>query len=579
MDPLALLKAVRQYADRICLFCQAGKIHVPRSYQPLLTNLEDSIIGVSPPNGGSLHAKLWFLRYLGVAGTVTYRLLCLSRNMTFDRCWDTMLSLEGELRDRTLAYARNHALGEVVEALPAMAVQKLTTTWKQRLDQLAHEIRRVDFQVPAPFEDMVFRSFGTSGSPVWPFPSRIDKALVVSPFVDDGFLEDLAEHEAPMQLVSRPESLAALQPESLEHFEKVWILDDTTEPEASEVEESEAAEDSDRSANERDVETNVSGIPLIGLHAKLYVVDSGWDSHVWTGSANATDAGFGRNVEMLVQLTGKRSKCGVDVILGRAEGSGKHAACLADLLRPYEPHEAADTDALARREFERKVQKLACDLAAAEAGAHCSPSLNPKLFRLALRPAKSKPVHVPDGWQLRTWPISMHEVVAQPVHTTGQVWVQFDKVSFEGLTSFFAFDIVVPSDGYQQRFVLNFPLIGAPENRREQVLRMLLSDRDRVLRFLLLLLLDHDASDFSTLFSPPKGEKDPQSFIHSMFESTLFESLVRALDREPTRIDQVEEVVRDLSQTDEGKALLPKCFDELWRPIWEVRQRQRVAGK
>src|SRR5690606_37774416 len=32
-DPLALLKAVRQYASQVCLFSQAGKILVPKAYQ------------------------------------------------------------------------------------------------------------------------------------------------------------------------------------------------------------------------------------------------------------------------------------------------------------------------------------------------------------------------------------------------------------------------------------------------------------------------------------------------------------------------------------------------------------------
>jgi hypothetical protein len=39
MEPLALLKAVRQYADRMCLFCQAGKIQVPVAYQMMLASL------------------------------------------------------------------------------------------------------------------------------------------------------------------------------------------------------------------------------------------------------------------------------------------------------------------------------------------------------------------------------------------------------------------------------------------------------------------------------------------------------------------------------------------------------------
>ena len=35
-----------------------------------------------------------------------------------------------------------------------------------------------------------------------------------------------------------------------------------------------------------------------GLHAKLYILEEGWDARLWTGSANATNAAFsGANVE------------------------------------------------------------------------------------------------------------------------------------------------------------------------------------------------------------------------------------------------------------------------------------------
>ena len=69
-DPLALLKAVRQYASRICLFCQGGKIHVPRAYQPLLASLEDCIVEAHAPLGGSFHPKMWFLRFVSEDETV-----------------------------------------------------------------------------------------------------------------------------------------------------------------------------------------------------------------------------------------------------------------------------------------------------------------------------------------------------------------------------------------------------------------------------------------------------------------------------------------------------------------------------
>ena len=85
VEPLALLKAVRQYADRMLLFCQAGKIHVPSSYQMMLASLEGSIAEARAPRGGSFHPKVWFLRYENDDRDVKYRFLCLSRNMTFDR--------------------------------------------------------------------------------------------------------------------------------------------------------------------------------------------------------------------------------------------------------------------------------------------------------------------------------------------------------------------------------------------------------------------------------------------------------------------------------------------------------------
>src|SRR5690606_28695408 len=118
MDPMVLLKAVRQYAGKVCLFCQAGKIHVPRSYQPLLASLEDSVIEATAPLGGSFHPKMWFLRFVERdAAAVRYRVLCASRNMTFDQCWDTLLCLDGSLSNRRNAYAANHPLGRFIEAL------------------------------------------------------------------------------------------------------------------------------------------------------------------------------------------------------------------------------------------------------------------------------------------------------------------------------------------------------------------------------------------------------------------------------------------------------------------------------
>jgi hypothetical protein len=52
---------------------------------------EQSVVEVAPPLGRTFHPKIWVLRFTNAADSITHRLLCLSRNLTGDRSWDTVL--------------------------------------------------------------------------------------------------------------------------------------------------------------------------------------------------------------------------------------------------------------------------------------------------------------------------------------------------------------------------------------------------------------------------------------------------------------------------------------------------------
>ena len=56
----------------------------------------------------------------------------------------------------------------------------------------------------------------------------------------------------------------------------------------------------------------------------------------------------------------------------------------------------------------------------------------------------------------------------------------------------------------------------------------------------------------------------------------LLEPLLRALDREPTRLDDVARILSDLRSTEDGRAKLPASMDEIWAPIWAAREASRV---
>ena len=149
LDPLVLLEALRQHARKVTIFCQAGRIAVPSHHRPLLGYLESSVVeAVAPKADGAFHPKVWALRFERDGQPVRYRVLCLSRNLTFDRSWDTALVLEGQLTDRKLAYADNHPLGDFFKALPGMAVQPVSTAVEDRVGRIQDELRRVKFEWP-----------------------------------------------------------------------------------------------------------------------------------------------------------------------------------------------------------------------------------------------------------------------------------------------------------------------------------------------------------------------------------------------------------------------------------------------
>jgi hypothetical protein len=95
VDPIRLLEAVRRYADRTTVFCQAGGIHVPSNYRSILTFVEDSVLEVMPFHEGALfHPKVWAIRFIDQGHNRIHRVIILSRNLTLDRSWDTALVLD-----------------------------------------------------------------------------------------------------------------------------------------------------------------------------------------------------------------------------------------------------------------------------------------------------------------------------------------------------------------------------------------------------------------------------------------------------------------------------------------------------
>lgn len=555
----ALLQAVRAHAGRLTVFCQAGCIARPAPYRQLLAYLEGSIVEVRPRSElGVFHPKVWVQRLTSMDGPVRYRVLVNSRNLTFDRSWDTMLVLEGELKDRTNAIARNHPLGEFLAALPGLAVRPVPGRAIADTALLADEVRRVAFEEPEGFEDLKFWPLGHDDKHRWPFDTRIDRMLVISPFVAAETLGRLTASGGEHVLVSRAEELACVPAPALARFDEVHVLNEGAEVEPED--------------GEGPAETAARG-----LHAKLYVADAGWNAHVWTGSANATRAAFHENVELLVQLTGKKSKKGVEATLGQLGGS----ASLRSLLVAFRPGDAVIEDPV-EEALDQRIRRLRLALASAPWRAVVegdpAPGDEKERYRVHLA-APGARLDLGPGTEVRCWPIALSpdHAVGLTLSLTGAS-AAFPRCSFQSLTSFFAFRVQVREGGQAQEivFVVNAPLEGAPDHRHARLLAAMLDDPAKVMRFLRMLLAIDPMEGIEELLDAESAAGAIASRGSSGGSGApLLEVLLEALDREPARLTEFERAVKELGATPAGEALLPPDLGRIWDPIraaWEARR-------
>jgi hypothetical protein len=571
-DPIALLEAVRRNADRIDVFCQAGKIAIPRQHRSIFGYLESSVHEVVAPNREAIfHPKVWVIRYRHAGGRLMYRMLCLSRNLTLDSSWDTVLQLDGE---RGPQAAIDPRLPGFVERLPELAVRNgMPEDRRAAIHKLADELRTITFKPPEAFDRLAFWPLGLEPD-VWPFGGLGDRLLVVSPFLTAGCISRLHRKGARDIVVSRTEAFDLIGAQALARIQETLVLSSSVR-ESSELDS--GAQEGQRSAAAL-VEAigEASGADLSGLHAKLYVSDLASRSRVWTGSANATDAAFGGNVEFLVELEGPKSRCGIDAVVGhRADGVG-----MRQLLEQYSPAQDLARELTAAEDLDRRLDELCRAMARRPFVANVQP-LGDDVYSLRLE------IGEPDdqsediwstmsGVDVRVRPLSVGDAFfLQPVLAGGMASIDFGRVSFAALTSFFVVRLEVTAGDLTVRaeFVVNADLLGAPEDRRERTLVALLGNGSDLVRLLALLLGALDADDMACATDLVTGERSPQGepwlFVHG---HGLLEPMVRALANDPQRLDQIHRLVGELESTESGRRLLPSGWHDVWEPIWQARQ-------
>ncbi|MCY4370293.1 MAG: phospholipase D family protein [bacterium] len=574
-DPVALLEALRRHAEKVTLFCQAGAIGVPKPDQTLLAYLEGSVIEVQPRyEEGIFHPKLWVLSFESEEGPAIYRVLCLSRNLTFARTWDTCLRLQGRLVQRQRGYSRNKPFADLLLALPELATrQPIKDELQQDLERMAHDIRRVDFRLPPRFAGFRVHTFGLWRRHRLPFPKG-GRSLVMSPFLVGSTVRDLVRDHGLDVLVSRPEAFQDVVrgagrdalPRTCYVFSPGAGLDarDTEEERPS------------------DGTSPVEGeVELSGLHAKLFLFENGRETRLFTGSANATVAAFRVNVEVLIELIGKTKDCGISSLLGLEDDPGIET--LRSIVQEYHPPDCPEPPSPKTR-LEREADRLARLLGATPLTATARDMGAEQRWDVTL---SGELPELPVEAEVKVWPATLSSEAAQKVGKPGdraEGWTDpmdtvaiFSGMSFESLTAFFAFEVSLREGRHEvrKRFTVTTELVGAPENRKERLLQSLLKDRRRVLQLLFLILMGEGADASAFVQAAQRDGTTSQGSFGGWDQAALLEAFLRCLSRNPERIDDVARLISDLERTPEGQDLLPEGMKEIWEPVWAAREALR----
>lgn len=566
VEPVGLLEAIRRHAEHLTVFCQSGQIAVPKRHRTVFAWLEESVIEVPAPRPHHLfHPKVWVARYTeNGGGRHVIRVLCATRNLTFDTSWDTLLRLESEpYVARPSSIVDGQApIARFLRRLTTMALSGTVAQARSKaIRDLADDLEAVVLVPPEPFTSVRFHVLGVEGGQSSVFPPVSERALVISPFLTEPFLRRFVGEHDVVALISREESLDRIPTAVLDRIGRVATINS-----AADIDPRQGEPGGDPAPTRADDAGDPSRL-LGGLHAKLYIFDTALGATVFTGSANGTQAGFGGNVEIIVELEGPQ-EVGVGALLTDSPGE----TGFDDLLVDYLPCELPVVESELERlelDLDDLRRQLAGRLFTATA------DIADDHFRLTFECKDPVPHFAADEIELTVRPVTLAEDQSATRLESGSAVSAEFGVTLEGITAFFAVRATARrgAEKATTAFLVTAVLIGAPPDRHSRLLAGMLRDPERLLRYLLLLLADAD---------PLLGEAGTTGSARWLSrwagaawdEVPLLEVLVRAVDRFPDRLDLIDRLLCDLG--DQRDEVLPAGFDELWQPIWESREAART---
>lgn len=537
-NPVCLLEALRATGDKVALFCEGGQIHLPGNVTSLYILLEKMVFPVttSKRKGAakypSFHPKFWLIRYVDEKNNYLYRVVVLSRNLTFDRSWDVTFCMDG--KKTSTETVKNNPIGDFISYLIKQLPETDYAAEKQKkMKSVIRELKNVEFSLDSKeFTDFDFIPFGIGnqyGSDQKPLYTLLEdsfhEAFIMSPFLSGGIIKNFNERSKYMDhaeyvLITRASELGKLKPSDCSNFEIYTMKDAVVDGEGL-------------------ISEETSDIQKQDIHAKIYMLRKGSDSSLYLGSLNASHNALHGNVEFMIKLHSKNRYLNLTKMKESLFGTDEAES----------PFQLAQFNNKQIDEVEEKANLLdgvIKDINRKALGAVIKENGERFDVSVSFEPINSE-------YEISVSPLLSKKTVAMAET------VMFTDLELTQLSEFYKISV---SDGSQTvSRVIMIPTENMPDDREKAVVSSVVNDKKCFYRYIAFLLGDNLV--VSALESMDMNESESavsQNHNKPIQLPALYEKMLHTAATNPERFKEIEYLIKSIS----SDGVIPEGFEQLY---------------
>ncbi len=567
------LSSIMNMMENIAIFCDASKIHFKDiSKKNIFLSLFDGIITPIKTKFNkkynkypAFHPKMWVVRYVSKTdfSDIKYRVIILSKNLTFDRSYDTAFILEGEykkvIKTKKVNREKNKPLKDFLIYLKKRQDEynKNQNSFKKIIDELDNVVFTLQDKE---FEDFEFLpnqivNIGSNGKYNIEddelFRENFHELLIISPFLSKGIIKNFYERSKELNntrclVVTKDMSLNKIPREVMEDFD-VYIMKDEV------------------IGGENNISEEENNFPKKqDIHAKVFMMRKGARSKLYIGSLNATESAKNLNIEFMIKLYAPNryvnlEKLSNDLFCGNDENKSPFKKVYSEELIDLSDEDNTENDS----ELE-------------------------DIKNYIIRNAYSKVVKTKDSYNfeikidgIKSY-IKKYDISLTLLTLTNYKKVEKEKIIFENLKMYDLTSFLNIKIGNDVKFTIQIEVFGMPENEvrfHETTKKYFIDNEDKVYSYIKFALDETSVERQKHIYLEESAfNADDENFVdnnnlpydknhqkHISYQSGIYEKMLKASATSYDKIYNLNEIIENLE--DERYSDLKKFFKTFYNAV------------